>query len=290
MNFNCIIKTGLVAVAAMVSLSSFSQDLIARQAPIDKKLKTVDSLALQKQIRAEQSEYPALSLYPNWNNQYVHAYGNAIIPDTYTIDLTGFHMPTPSTKITSPFGPRWRRMHNGLDLKVNIGDTIVAAFDGKVRIVKYERRGYGKYVVIRHDNGLETVYGHLSKQLVEENQLVKAGEVIGLGGNTGRSTGSHLHFETRFLGIAINPIYMFDFPKQDIVADPYTFRRTQGSKRAGSHDTQVADGTIRYHKVKSGDTLSRIAKLRGVSVSTLCKLNRIKPTTTLRIGQVLRCS
>ena len=291
MNFNCIIKTGLVAVATMVSLSSFSQDLIARQAPIDKKLKTVDSLALQKQIRAEQSEYPALSLYPNWNNQYVHAYGNAIIPDTYTIDLTGFHMPTPSTKITSPFGPRWRRMHNGLDLKVNIGDTIVAAFDGKVRIVKYERRGYGKYVVIRHDNGLETVYGHLSKQLVEENQLVKAGEVIGLGGNTGRSTGSHLHFETRFLGIAINPIYMFDFPKQDIVADTYTFRRTQGSsKRAGSHDTQVADGTIRYHKVNSGDTLSRIAKLRGVSVSTLCKLNRIKPTTTLRIGQVLRCS
>ena len=291
MNFNCIIKTGLVAVATMVSLSSFSQDLIARQAPIDKKLKTVDSLALQKQIRAEQSEYPSLILYPNWNNQYVHAYGNAIIPDTYTIDLTGFHMPTPSTKITSPFGPRWRRMHNGLDLKVNIGDTIVAAFDGKVRIVKYERRGYGKYVVIRHDNGLETVYGHLSKQLVEENQLVKAGEVIGLGGNTGRSTGSHLHFETRFLGIAINPIYMFDFPKQDIVADTYTFRRTQGSsKRAGSHDTQVADGTIRYHKVKSGDTLSRIAKLRGVSVSTLCKLNRIKPTTTLRIGQVLRCS
>ena len=289
MNFS-IIKTGLVAVAAMVSLSSFSQDLIARQAPIDKKLKSVDSLALQKQILAEQSEYPALSLYPNWNNQYVHAYGNAIIPDTYTIDLTGFHMPTPSTKITSPFGPRWRRMHNGLDLKVNIGDTIVAAFDGKVRIVKYERRGYGKYVVIRHDNGLETVYGHLSKQLVEENQLVKAGEVIGLGGNTGRSTGSHLHFETRFLGIAINPIYMFDFPKQDIVADTYTFRKAKGVKRAGSHDTQVADGTIRYHKVKSGDTLSRIAKLRGVSVSTLCKLNRIKPTTTLRIGQVLRCS
>ena len=290
MNFNCITKTGLVAVAAMVSLSSFSQDLIARQAPIDKKLKSVDSLALQKQIRAEQSEYPALSLYPNWNNQYVHAYGNAIIPETYTIDLTGFHMPTPSTKITSPFGPRWRRMHNGLDLKVNIGDTIVAAFDGKVRIVKYERRGYGKYVVIRHDNGLETVYGHLSKQLVEENQLVKAGEVIGLGGNTGRSTGSHLHFETRFLGIAINPVYMFDFPKQDIVADTYTFRKTKGVKRAGSHDTQVADGAIRYHKVKSGDTLSRIAKLRGVSVSTLCKLNRIKPTTTLRIGQVLRCS
>ena len=293
MNFNCI-KTVMIAAAAMVSLNSFSQDLIARQAPIDRKLKSVDSLALQKQIRAEQSEYPALSLYPNWNNQYVHAYGkDAIIPDSYTIDLTGFHMLTPSTRITSPFGPRWRRMHNGLDIKVNIGDTIVAAFDGKVRIVKYERRGYGKYVVIRHDNGLETVYGHLSKQLVEENQLVKAGEPIALGGNTGRSTGSHLHFETRFLGIAINPALMFDFPKQDIVADTYTFRKTRGYERnrAGSHDTNIAsDGEIRYYKVKKGDSLSRIAKLRGVSVSTLCKLNRITTKTTLRPGQVLRCS
>lgn len=293
MNFNCIIKAGLVAVAAMVSLSSFSQDLIARQAPIDKKLKTVDSLALQKQIRIEQSEYPALSLYPTWNNQYVHAYGkDVIIPDSYTIDLTGFHMPTPSTKITSPFGPRWRRMHNGLDLKVNIGDTIVAAFDGKVRIVKYERKGYGKYVVIRHDNGLETVYGHLSKQLVEENQLVKAGEVIGLGGNTGRSTGSHLHFETRFLGIAINPVYMFDFPKQDIVADTYTFRKTQrkNSTRAGSHDAEIADGTVRYYKVKSGDSLSRISKVTGVSITKLCELNRITTKSILRLNQVLRCS
>ena len=283
----------MIAAAAMISLNSFSQDLIARQAPIDKKLKSVDSLALQRQIRAEQSEYPALSLYPNWNNQYVHAYGKeVIIPESYTIDLTGFHMPTPSTRITSPFGPRSRRMHKGLDLKVNIGDTIVAAFDGKVRIVRYERRGYGKYVVIRHDNGLETIYGHLSKQLVEENQLVKAGEVIGLGGNTGRSTGSHLHFETRFLGIAINPALMFDFPKQDIVADTYTFKKTKGYQRAaGSHDTQLAsDGTIRYHKVKSGDTLSRIAKLRGVSISTLCKLNRITTKTILRPGQVLRCS
>lgn len=224
MNFNCI-KTVLIAATAMISLNSFSQDLIARQAPIDRKLKSVDSLALQKQIRAEQAAYPALSLYPNWDNRYVHAYGkDAIVPESFTIDLTGFRMPTPNTRITSPFGPRWRRMHNGLDIKVNIGDTIVSAFDGKVRIVNFERRGYGKYVVIRHANGLETVYGHLSKQLVDENQTVKAGEPIGLGGNTGRSTGSHLHFETRLLGIAINPAYMFDFPKQDVVADTYTFK------------------------------------------------------------------
>ena len=287
MNFNCI-KTVMIAAAAMVSLNSFSQDLIARQAPIDRKLKSVDSLALQKQIRAEQSEYPALSLYPNWNNQYVHAYGkDAIIPDSYTIDLTGFHMPTPSTRITSPFGPRWRRMHNGLDIKVNIGDTIVAAFDGKVRIVKYERRGYGKYVVIRHDNGLETVYGHLSKQLVDTNQLVKAGEPIALGGNTGRSTGSHLHFETRFLGIPINPALMFDFEKQDIVADSYTFHKTKGSSGTAR---SMASGEGLFYKVKKGDTLGRIAARQGTSIDKLCKLNRITRKTILRPGQVLRCS
>ncbi|WP_321333526.1 M23 family metallopeptidase [uncultured Bacteroides sp.] len=291
MNFNCV-KTVLIAATAMVSLNSFSQDLIARQAPIDKKLKSVDSLALQRQIRAEQAAYPALSLYPSWNNEYVHAYGkDAIVPESYTINLTGFCMPTGSTKITSPFGPRWRRMHNGLDIKVNLGDTIVAAFDGKVRIVKYERRGYGKYVVIRHDNGLETVYGHLSKQLVDENQIVKAGEPIGLGGSTGHSTGTHLHFETRFLGIAINPAFMFDFPKQDVVADTYTFRKNRGSEGVGSSDKNLAnDGTIRYHKVKSGDTLSRIASKRGVSIDRLCKLNRITRKTVLRPGQILRCS
>ncbi len=282
----------MVAAAALISLNSFSQDLIARQAPIDKKLTSVDSLMLLKQIRAEQSEFPALDLYASWSNEFVHRYGkDVVVPETYDIDLTGFRMPTTNTRITSKFGPRWRRMHNGIDLKVQVGDTIVAAFDGKVRIVKYERKGYGKYVVIRHDNGLETVYGHLSKQLVKEDQLVKAGEIIGLGGNTGRSTGSHLHFETRFLGIAINPALMFDFPNQDIVADTYTFKKRPGQQnRAGSHDTEMADGEIRYHKVKSGDTLSRIAKLRGVSINTLCRLNGVKTTTTLRIGQVLRYS
>lgn len=298
MKFTYLIRTGLTAVAAAISLSSFSQDLIARQAPIDKKLKTIDSLALQKQIRIEQSEYPALSLYPNWNNEFVHAYGkDAVIPESYTIDLTGFCMPTTNTRVTDIFGyrPRRRRMHNGLDIKVYVGDTIRSAFDGKVRIVKSQgRRGYGKYVVIRHDNGLETVYGHLSKQLVTTDQLVKAGEAIGLGGNTGRSTGSHLHFETRFLGIAINPALMFDFARQDIVADTYTFQNKKAlGDRSGSHDSAGDDEggtTIRYHKVKSGDTLSRIAKLRGVSVSRLCKLNGIKKTTKLRIGQVLRCS
>lgn len=289
MNFK-IIKTALIASTAMISLNSFSQDLIARQAPIDRKLKSVDSLALQRQIRAEQSEYPAFDLYPGWNQTSVHNYADAVIPESYTFDLTGFQMPTTNTRVTSPFGPRRRRMHNGIDIKVNIGDTIVAAFDGKVRMVRNEgrRKGYGLYVVIRHDNGLETIYGHLSKQLVKEDQLVRAGDVIGLGGNTGRSSGSHLHFETRFLGIAINPALLFNFPKQDVVADTYTFKKPKNGR--GGQMAVTGDGVIRYHKVKKGDTLSRIASQRGVSIDTLCKLNRITRKTILRPGQVLRCS
>ena len=184
MIFRCI-QTCLVAAAALISVSSFSQDLIARQAPIDKKLKAVDSLVLLKQIRAEQSEFPALDLYASWSNEFVHRYGKEVtVPSSYEIDLTGFNMPTTNTRITSKFGPRWRRMHNGIDIKVAVGDTIVAAFDGKVRIVKFERKGYGQYILIRKNKGLETGYGNLNNHVVKENKLVKAGEVIGLGGNT----------------------------------------------------------------------------------------------------------
>lgn len=291
MNFNCI-KTILIAATAMVSLNSFSQDLIARQAPIDRKLKSVDSLALQKQIRAEQSAYPGLSLYPTWNNEYVQAYGDAIVPESYKVDLTGFCMPTTHTKITDVFGyrPRRRRMHYGLDVKVFIGDTIRAAFDGKVRVVKNQgRRGYGKYIVIRHDNGLETVYGHLSKSLVDVNDIVRAGDPIALGGNTGRSTGSHLHFETRFLGQAINPADIIDFENSVPHQDTYVFHNIKINGRKSNIYTSSSDQMV-YHRVKSGDTLGKIARMYGTTVNELCRLNGIKSTSTLRLGQSIRCS
>ena len=284
------IKVVAVVAFALISLNVSGQDLLARQAPIDRKLKAVDSVALIRQIHKEMGAYPAYSLYPTWDNVRVHAYGNTVtIPDTFRIDMRGFCMPTTNTKITSKFGPRRRRMHNGIDVKVYIGDTIRAAFSGKVRMVKYERRGYGQYIVIRHDNGLETIYGHLSKQLVNEDQYVEAGEVIGLGGNTGRSTGSHLHFETRFLGQAINPGLLFDFEKQDIVTESYLFKKGNNRyRRTGS--TAVASGNSQYYKVRKGDSLSRISQRTGVSIERLCKLNGISRRTTLRIGQVLRCS
>lgn len=288
MKFNWI-KTLIIASATMMSVSGMAQDLIARQAPIDRKLRSVDSLALQRQIRAEQSAYPALSLYPGWNNQYVSMRG-AIIPRSFTFDLRGFAMPTPNRKITSPFGPRWGRMHKGLDIKCEIGDTIYAAFSGKVRVVDYEGKGYGKYIVIRHYNGLETVYGHLSKQMVVANQNVKAGEPIGLGGATGHVTGSHLHFETRFLGIAINPALMFNFPMQDVVADTYTFHSTGANKYVGTEEETGSADVVRYIVVKHGETLAKVARQYKISVDKLCDLNRLTPNTKLRPGQILRCS
>lgn len=307
------IKTAFAVALAVVGVQQMNaQDLLARQAPIDRKLRAVDSLALIRQIKVEQQAYPAYSLYNDWNSQYVHAYGKSVeVPDTFRIDLRGFHMPTTHTVVTSKCGPRWRRMHNGLDIKVYIGDTIRAAFDGKVRIVKYEARGYGKYVVIRHDNGLETIYGHLSAQLVDPDQYVKAGEPIGLGGNTGRSTGSHLHFETRILGQVINPEFLFDFPNQDIVADSYLFikganmydyqrKRALASLQKGESVREVTAKTdneetttgrvLRYHKIKRGDTLGAIARKYRISISKLCSLNGIRRNATLRLGQVLRIS
>ena len=293
MILNCI-KVVAVAVFALVSLNVSGQDLLARQAPIDKKLKAVDSVALIRQIHKEMDAYPAYDLYPNWDNTHAHSFGTTVvIPDTFRINMTGFCMPTTNTKVTSNFGPRRRRMHNGIDVKVYIGDTIRAAFSGKVRIVKDQGRrvGYGKYIIVRHENGLETVYAHLSKQLVAEDQYVEAGEVIGLGGNTGRSTGSHLHFETRFLGQAINPALLFNFAKQDIVADSYLFMKGNNRYPRKTTSTVVASsGDAQYYKVRKGDSLSRISKKTGVSIDRLCKLNGITRNTTLRLNQVLKCS
>lgn len=299
---------------AVASTPAHAQDLLARQAPVDRKMAAVDTIMLRRIAEREESESPASELYANWDNRYAHRATE--LPDHYRIDLRHFSMPTTSRVITSNFGSRWGRQHKGLDIKVYIGDTIRAAFSGKVRIVRYEGGGYGKYIVIRHNNGLETIYGHLSKQLVEENQEVRAGDVIGLGGNTGRSTGSHLHFETRLCGVALNPALMFDFREQDVTGDYYAFNRASydaesanatrlrgkqdGSTiaRANSSDdfatnnrmTSGLEDQVQYHKVAKGETLETIAKKRGVTIDKICKLNHISKTMRLRPGQILRYS
>ena len=278
-----LLRNILCVALLAVSARSFGQDMLAAQAPLDKQMARIDSVVLNRLIKAEAYEYPADDLYPEWSNEHAHKYTNVVIPDSLLIDLTGFCMPTESTKITDIFGyrPRRRRMHYGLDIKVERGDTIRAAFDGKVRYVSYQRRGYGNYVVIRHPNGLETLYAHLTKRLVDENEVVKAGDPIGTGGNTGRSTGSHLHFETRLLGKALNPALMFDFPNQDVTADTYLY--TKPKKKV--YDPSDPDT---YYKVRSGDSLGRIAARKGTTVKNLCKLNGITTKTILRPGQILR--
>lgn len=315
MNLKKIVKTFAISMLlAVTSTTANAQDLLARQAPVDRKMAAVDTIMLRNITMREELESPSADLYDNWDNKYAHRATE--LPETYKIDLRHFTMPTTSRVITSNFGSRWGRQHKGLDIKVYIGDTIRAAFSGKVRIVRYEAGGYGKYIVIRHNNGLETIYGHLSKQLVEENQEVRSGEVIGLGGNTGRSTGSHLHFETRLCGVALNPALMFDFRAQDVTGDYYAFNKetydnesTNATRLRGKQDSSTYASTnssddyatnkrttsgltdqISYHKVKKGETLERIAKKRGVTVEKICKLNHITKTMRLRPGQILRYS
>lgn len=316
MHLRKTIKTFIAAaLMAAAAIPVSGQDLLARQAPVDKKMKAVDTVALRRIIEREQAQSPSAQLYTEWSNKYAHR--ATALPDSFRIDLRNFCMPTPSRVITSNFGKRWGRMHKGLDVKVYIGDTIRAAFDGKIRIVKYEANGYGNYVVIRHNNGLETIYGHMSKHLVEENQVVRAGDPVGLGGNTGRSTGSHLHFETRLCGVALNPALMFDFKNQDVTSDFYMFRRnnhanesmaaasrtkTQNSYTAEevgskgnsqtttSRKSRTSTGGTKIHKVAKGETLSSIARKRGTTVDKLCKLNHIGKGMRIKPGQKLKYS
>lgn len=250
---------------------------------------------------------PSEDLYGGiWVHSRVDAYGTAVAaPSEYEVDLSNFTMPVIG-HVTSNFGRRGsRRYHYGVDIKAQTGDTIYAAFDGKIRVKQYDRRGYGYYVVIRHLNGLETVYGHLSKFLVAENDFVMSGDPIGLAGNTGRSFGSHLHLETRFLGKPIDPNFIIDFDNKVCHRDSYivsneSYNRTTQSSRVikratannyvkstSANTNKYVSGDVSHYKVKRGDTLGAIARRNGVTIKQLCDLNNITRNTTLRIGQRL---
>lgn len=326
MNYSTIKKTIGIAALSLLSVSTFAQDLIARQAPSDKRLKDIHNVKLNNTaaFSADLSN-PAANIYMDWTDNLRSCTGS--VPANYKIDLRGFHMPTPSRKINSVYGPRWGRQHEGLDIKVYIGDTIRAAFDGKVRICKYNGGGYGYYIVIRHPNGLETLYGHLSKQIVKKDQIVRAGEPIGLGGNTGKSSGSHLHFETRVLGQPINPALLFDFVNQDVTGDYYVLQSgfSKGNVAAATRNATHSEApqvtastgytpTAPYaapkqptiskpqtkaeteskepvsYSVKTGDTLFSIAQKHGTTVEKLRQLNGLRANSILKTGQVIRCS
>ena len=231
------------------------------------------------------THHPADSAYQFiWTNARVNPYDKLFdqLKDDIHISMAGFVLPHPGY-VTSPYGMRKYRMHKGTDIKVQIGDSIRSAWDGQVRIVGWDPHGYGYYVVVRHDNGLETIYGHFSSPLVDEYQRVSAGEVLGLGGNTGRSTGSHLHFEIRYLGEAMNPASFIDFSTGKLKNEQEYVIGIKAMKQKKAEQAQA-----QWYKVKSGDTLSGIAKKYHTTVKKLCQLNKIKETSLLQIGQKLR--
>lgn len=205
-------------------------------------------------------------------------------------NFSNFAIPHPG-RVTSRYGWRKGRYHNGIDISVNVGDTIYAAFSGKVRYALYNQGGFGNLVVIRHYNGLETFYAHLSKHLVVPNQFVEAGEPIGLGGNTGRSRGPHLHFETRFYDAPMDPENIFDFKNKELVSENLFIHRglfVPGTTASVAAANTTGGTNPQYHRIRSGDNLGKIAIKYGTSVNNICRLNNIKPTTTLHIGRSLR--
>ena len=229
------------------------------------------------------------------------------MPSSVVIELldsvTSYHCPYQgSVHPRGKYGPRRRRQHQGIDLPLKTGDPIYATFSGRVRISEYNRGGYGNLVIIRHDNGLETYYGHLSERKVEPNQWVEAGQIIGLGGSTGRSTGPHLHFETRYYGQSFDPERLIDFRSGELCRDMFLLKKSYfsiHSKAGQDFEDEIANeeqdkkedaekAAMRYHKIRSGDTLGAIARRYGTTVNNICRLNGIKSTTVLRIGRTLR--
>lgn len=231
----------------------------------------------------------------NWLVNQTFAYTNEeeTFSDSTVIEICNvfrdFAYPVKNS-LNSEFGYRRSGFHKGLDIKLSRGDTVVAAFDGKVRYSKYNTGGFGNLVIIRHHNGLETYYAHLTDLLIQPNEYVKAGEVIGTGGNTGvRRSGPHLHFEVRIEDKPLNPESIFDFESftlQDqvlVLTDNIFSPRGLNSK---SNHTHGSEGTkARVYYVRSGDNLYAIARRNKTSVNTLCKVNRLTENSILQIGQ-----
>lgn len=234
-----------------------------------------------------------------WNTNKINSYKELSLKelpndvDICLVDsLHPYHCPYMTKRINSRYRYRYTRPHWGIDLSLKVGDPICAVFDGKVRVVKHSRStgGYGNLIVIRHPNGLETYYAHLSRQIVKPGEIVKAGEVIGYGGSTGRSTGPHLHFEVRYKGHPFDPERIIDF-KTGVLRDTiYSIKKHYFSiySHYGQTDTEskLAAGRI-FYKIRPGDTLSEIAHKYHTSVSKICRLNNMSGKTILRIGRRL---
>ena len=244
----------------------------------------------------------------NWSNSGTNPYGMELsqMPDQWSIwcvdSLDQYHCPYQGdVYYRGKFGMRRGRRHQGVDLPLKVGDPIHATFTGKVRISKYWG-AYGNVVVIRHENGIETFYAHLSKRLVEENDWVNAGDIIGYGGSTGRSTGPHLHYETRYKGFAFDPQWLINFKTGELRHRLFVLKKKyfniysnyeQDFEDEIKNDEEdkkedAEKEAMRWYTIKSGDTLGAIARRHGTTVNALCRLNGITTKTVLKIGRKIR--
>lgn len=265
----------------------------------DEEISVPDSL--QSERLDSLNSHPSEAWYgKSWDTLYVrlsrHAkpgVNDTVLLPLLTSDLEKFVMPVPG-EVLSEFGWRSGRVHAGIDLRLEKGDSVYCAFDGVVRMSRYFS-GYGNIVVVRHYNGLETVYSHLSKRLTKVNQKVKAGQVLGLGGRTGRATCNHLHFEVRYLEEPMNPRLVVDFNDKKMVTDTLLvtndsfFHRYKSNKKSNSpsQEFKIEKGTD-YYVIRQGDTLYSIARRSGTTVAALCEKNNIESNSILRIGQKLK--
>jgi LysM repeat protein len=268
----------------------------------------------------------------HWVTSQVFAYSDvslASLPHNIELNLVNgldeYHAPIVG-KVFSKYGPRRRGNHLGVDIPLKTGEPIYAAFGGKVRYAQMNYGGFGNLVIIRHENGLETWYAHLTRCNVSVNDYVTAGTVIGFGGNTGDSRGPHLHFEVRYKDHNFDPERLIEFATGDLLYTTFALEKSYFSIHshasdkleednfdekvlaAGSTgeltseqilsniesntkaeaDKAAAEAAPKYHTIKSGDNLGKIASLYGTTVSNLCKLNKITATTVINAGKQLR--
>ncbi|MCC7332114.1 MAG: peptidoglycan DD-metalloendopeptidase family protein [Flavobacteriales bacterium] len=231
---------------------------------------------------------PSSSMYGKWDTQNISPYDDSISDNDTSLflkltdveNLCTFEMPTKNTVVTSHYGYRDGRNHNGIDLDLEVWDPVYASFEGMVRIA-LKHPGYGRVVVIRHYNGLETLYAHLHRIKVKPGDIVEAGQIIGLGGSSGNSTGSHLHYEVRFKGKAINPKHIISFNENKLISNVVELKKKKHSYLA------VPDGVC-YHTIERGDYMQKIASRYGLSVAELCNLNDISRKSVLRVGKQIR--
>ena len=209
----------------------------------------------------------------------------------FVLDMTTSIIPTESRRIAGHYGPRKHRMHRGVDLGLCHGEdrTIVAAFAGKVVKVRNQgrRKGYGRYVILDHGNGLTTLYAHLERWKVKVGDELQAGDTIGVGGNSGRSFGAHLHFEMRYNGVYINPETVYDFAEGTFRDISVTLDTDKLQEVEAAYQKEI--GKSKFYKVRRGDCLGKIAHKYGTSVEHIKRLNNLK-SEKIRPGQVLRCS